>query len=660
MAKKNTVYSEQAITALKGADRVREKPSVIFGSDGIEGCQHAFFEILSNSIDEAREGYGQRIIVTAYNDKSIKVEDSGRGVPMDWNAKEGRYNWELVYCEMYAGGKYNNNDAGAAYGFSLGTNGLGACATQYASEFMNVTSYKNGTKYTKHFKSGEPVGDLEIEACPKTKTGTVVHWKPDIKVFNDINIPREYYQDVLKKQAVVNNGLELVLNWQLPDGSYDEYSVCYQNGIVDYVNEIVGDSAITETESFEAKRRGRDRADKPEYDVLLSVAFCFSNTVSTQQYFHNSSPLDYGGAPERAMHTAFVYAIDKYAGMTNKYNKNESKITSSDVDDSLVLVSSTFSTVTSYENQTKRAVTNKFICDSMTEWLKQSLQAYFAENPKSADKIADAVLINKRARESAASMRGNTKKKLTASLALNNTVEKFVNCRERDSSHCEIYIVEGDSALTSCKLARDAEFQALLPVRGKTLNCVKASYDRIMKSDIVLDLIKVLGCGVEIGPKGGVNKDFDIDSLRWNKIIICTDADDDGYQIRTLLLTVFYRLLPSLINNGKIYIAETPLYEIRTKDNIFFAYDEAEKAKILSELGDTKFNVLRSKGLGENEPDMMSRTTMKPATRRLIRIMPEDAAATARMFDLMLGDNLDGRKAYINQNGLNYIKDMDV
>ncbi len=659
MAKKTVEYDNQTISSLKGADRVRLRPAVIFGSDGIEGCEHSFFEILSNSIDEYKEGYGTRINVTVYNDRVMEVEDFGRGVPLDWNEKEQKYNWELVYCELYAGGKYNNAEGGA-YEYSLGLNGLGACATQYASEFMDVTSYQRGTKYTIGFKAGEPVTDLVKSDCPKNKTGTVIRWKSDKKVFTDINIPKEYFLNVLKKQAVVNAGLLLTLKWQKLDGSFETEEFYYENGITDYIRELVGESGLSPIGNYASERVGRDSADRSEYKVKMQFAFCFSNDVNLIEYYHNSSYLEHGGSPDKAAKSAFVWAVDQYAKNNGKYNKNESKILFSDVEDSLVLVVNSFSTQTSYANQTKKAINNVFIAEAMTDFFKHSLEVFFVENPQVADKVVAQILVNKRARESAEHMRVSSKKKLTASLDITNTVEKFVGCRLRDPERCELYIVEGDSALTSCKLARNSEFQAIIPVRGKTLNCLKASFDRIMKSDIILDLIKVIGCGVEAKQlKAKGVSTFDLSALRWDKIIICTDADEDGYQIRTLILTMFYRLLPTLIKEGRIYIAETPLYEITCGNETRFAYNEGEKNVILEEFGDKKVTIQRSKGLGENDAEMMSLTTMQPATRKLIRVSPDDEAKTYEMFDVLLGDNIIGRKEFIANNGAKYLNLAD-
>ncbi|AGC69445.1 DNA gyrase subunit B [Thermoclostridium stercorarium subsp. stercorarium DSM 8532] len=657
MKKNEKIYGNESIVALKGADRVRLRPSVIFGSDGLEGCEHAFFEILSNSIDEAREGFGDEIKVIRHRDWSITVEDKGRGVPVDYNPIEKRYNWELIYCELYAGGKYNNN-SGENYEFSLGLNGLGACATQYSSEYMFVTSFRDGYKYSLEFRKGENVGGLKKEKFDYEHTGTITHWKPDLEVFTDIKIPLEYYRQTLKRQAVVNPGIKFIL---IDEESGSTEVFCYENGIMDYVKEISGDTGFTTVQFFETTAKGRDREDKPEYKVKISVAFVFNNEVNALEYYHNSSYLEYGGAPDKAVKSAFVYEIDKYLKNNNKYNKNESKITFQDIQDSLIFVSSSFSTITSYENQTKKAITNKFIQEAMTEFLKERLEVYLIENREEAERIANQVLANKRSRETAEKTRIDVRKKLSGRVDFTNRVKKFVDCRTKDVSKRELYIVEGDSALGSCKMARDAEFQAIMPVRGKILNCLKADYDVIFKSEIIVDLLKVLGCGVEI--KTRHNRElstFNMENLKWDKIIICTDADVDGYQIRTLILAMIYRLTPTLIREGKVYIAETPLFEIRCRDKIWFAYNEKEKNDILKNLKGEKVTIMRSKGLGENDPDMMWHTTMNPETRRLIKVVPDDLQLTEEFFDLLLGDNLQGRKDYISEHGHEYLDMLDV
>ena len=652
-------YGNQSISSLKGADRVRKRPGVIFGSDGLEGCEHAVFEILSNAIDEAREGHGDLIIVTRYEDRSIEVEDFGRGCPVDWNEAEGRFNWELVFCELYAGGKYKDGD-GDNYEYSLGLNGLGSCATQYASEWFDAVIYRDGFKYTLRFEKGEIVGEMKKEPADRKKTGSRFRWKPDLEVFTDIDIPAEYYADVMKRQAVVNAGVTFRFRNQT-GGKFETIDFHYKDGIIDYVNELAGDDPLTAPVFWQAERRGRDRADKAEYKVKLSVSFCFSNRVQVIEHYHNSSWLEHGGSPEKAMRSAFVSAIDGWLKQNSKYQKNEAKVTWADIQDCLVLVSSNFSTQTSYENQTKKSITNKFVQEAMTEFLRAQFEVYFIENPMDAEKIAGQTLINKRSRETAEKTRLGIKKKLSGSVDISNRVQKFVDCRTKDVSRRELYIVEGDSAMGAVKLSRDAEFQGIMPVRGKILNCLKADYARIFKSEIITDLLKVMGCGVEVKDKHVKDLNaFDLDNLRWNKIVICTDGDEDGFQIRTLILAMLYRLTPTLIQKGYVYIAESPLYEITCKEKTWFAYSDRERNEIAASLEGKKFEVQRSKGLGENEPDMMWLTTMSPDTRRLIKVMPEDVERTAQVFDMLLGDDLQGRKNHIADNGYKYLEMADI
>ena len=659
MAKKKADYGNESITMLKGADKVRKRPGVIFGSDGLDGCEHSVFEVISNSIDEAREGFGSKIVITRYRDQVIEVEDFGRGCPVDFNKAENRYNWELVYCELYAGGKYGDGED--AYAYSLGLNGLGLCATQFASAFMDVEVCRDGYLYQLHFEKGENVGGLRKEETKRRQTGTKTRWKPDLDVFTDIQVTDEFFFDILRRQAVVNPNLLFVYRSQQADGKFETQEFFYENGITDYVQEIVSDKNLTSIQHWQCEKKGRDREDKPDYKVKLAVALTFSNQVKQVEYYHNSSFLEHGGSPERAVKQAFVSQIDSYLKQNSKYLKNEAKISYVDIEDCLVLISSSFSTQTSYENQTKKAITNRFIYEAMTEFLKHQLEVYFIENPDEATKICEQILINKRSRENAERTRLNLKKKLAGTIDLSNMVQKFVDCRTKDTNRRELYIVEGDSALGAVKLAREAEFQAIIPVRGKILNCLKADYDKIFKNDIITDIIKVLGCGVEV--KSKANKElssFVLENLRWHKIVICTDADVDGFQIRTLILTMLYRLTPTLIEQGFVYIAESPLFEITTKAKTYFAYTEKEKVRILQQLAGQKYILQRSKGLGENEPEMMALTTMNPNTRRLIRISPDDVTQTAITFDMLLGDNLQGRKDHISECGGDYLELADI
>ena len=480
-------------------------------------------------------------------------------------------------------------------------------------------------------------------------------------MFTDINIPRDWFVSTMKRQAIVNDGVHFLLKEETAGGKFNTTEFCYQNGIQDYVAELAGDTAFTTPQYWECERVGRDRADLNDYKLKIKAAVCFSLKTQLKEYYHNSSFLEHGGSPEKAFRSAFVSQINAYLKANNKYAKSDGQINIQDVEDCVIFVVSSFSTNTSYENQTKKAITNKFIQEAMTDFFRRSLEVYFIENKMEAEKIANQVLVNMRARVKAENTRKTLKTTLQSKMDMTNRIQKFVDCRSKDVSEREVFIVEGDSALGACKQARDARFQAVIPVRGKILNCLKSEYDKIFKNDIITDLIKVLGCGVEVRSKAAKDLSaFDMDNLRWNKVLICTDADVDGFQIRTLILTMIYRLMPKLIQAGKVYIAESPLYEVTCKGQTYFAYNEVEMDQIKAEIGDAPYTVQRSKGLGENEAEMMALTTMNPATRRIIQVTPSDAEETSKFFDLLLGDNLEGRKEYIADYGYLYLDAADV
>ena len=660
MPKKKT-YGNESISALKGADRVRRRPGVIFGSDDIVGCTHSFFEILSNSIDEAKAGFGDRIEITRFADHSIQIKDFGRGVPLDFNKAENTYNYELIYNELYAGGKFASEDG--LYDYSLGLNGLGACATQYASEYFDVTSVRDGYEYFMHFEKGCPVGELSKKKVRGKQTGTTQKWKPDIEVFTEIDIPIESFETVLKEQAVVNAGILFVFHDEA-SGETKEY--IYPDGIVGYIRELTsGSPDISEVYSFEGEGRGKDREDKPEYSVKANIAFAFNNKVQTLKYFHNSSFLEHGGSPDKAVKSAFVSSFDKALKESKKYSKSESKITFNDIADCLVLVTNTFSTQTSYENQTKKAINNRFVQSFLTDLIKQNLEIWMIEHRPEAEKVLDQILINKRSRETSESQRIQVKKKLMATTDVTNKVKKFVDCRSKDPNERELFICEGDSALSSLIVARDASFQALMPIRGKILNVEKASLNQVFSSDVIMDLIRVFGCGVEVRGKK-LPKDipqFDIQKLNYNKVIFASDEDVDGAHIKTLLTVLIYKMCPQLIEQGYVYYINTPLFEItdRTtrKEKTFYAFSDAERDKIIKGKNPKKITIQRSKGLGENDAEMMGLFIAK-GTRKLTRITSEDAKEMAYWFDLFMGNDVAPRKRYIAENGYKYMDDLDL
>lgn len=647
-------YDNNTMKMLTGADRVRLRPSVIFGSDDIVGVKQSLFEILSNSTDESKEGHGELIILTKHKDLSWTIEDFGRGLPLDWNEREGHYNYHIALCELYGGGKYD----GAYSEGALGFNGLGLSSTQMASEFMEVTSYRDNYKYFLRCEKGEPIMELEKTPDSNERTGTIITYKPDLDVFTEIDIPLDWVADMLEKQSIITPHVKFILTDEIANKTTEFY---YKDGIVEYLEKTIK-KPLHDVILFEGNGKGQDTPERPEYKFNYSFAFCFTGNENIQMVFHNNGNLIHGGSTLNAIKSALTYSIDKFLKDNNKYLKKDKKVTTEDVLDGLSFISNSYSTSTSYSNQTKTSINNKFIQEFLNKNLRHQLEVYFVENPFVAQKIMNQALINMRSRTRAETTRLDIKKKLNEKPTMTNKVKKFIDCRDKDTTKRELYIVEGDSAAGSCKLGRDAGFQAIMPIRGKILNCLKADMDRILTTDIIIDLYKLFGCGMEIPSKGNRNRStFELENLKWDKVVICTDADVDGFQIRTLILAMIYKLSPELINNDKVYIAETPLYEINIDKETFFVYTDEEKDALLKKHKSSKrkIDIQRSKGLGENTPEMMWLTTMNPKTRHLLRVKPNDEATMEEVFELLLGSNLKNRKEYIENYGKFFVSKID-
>lgn len=647
-------YGNMSISSLKDEQQVRQRPAVIFGTNDAQGCGHAVFEIIANSIDEAREGYGNRIEVTITPDNEITVSDNGRGVPMDWNENEQKFNWELVFCTLYASGKYNTDN----YSVSLGLNGLGATATQYASEYMEVTSLREGKKYVMKFEKGKPIGKMQVTSDTSGKTGTTIKFKPDKEVFTSIDLPPEFYLDKIRRQAMLHSGISFMVKYK----DLHAIELCYVNGMKDFIDQTCEHQMLNKgAVMYEQDVHGSDDEAAGEfYDLNMKLAFTFSRSTYYIEMYHNGAYLkdDYENITDYAIRRGAEAALTEMAKERNLLTKSD-KIAFKDIEEIFTAVGSTNcpGSMTLFKNQTKTAILNPFIGNSYMKFVAASITRWAAENKQTADKVVEEVMLNKKAREAADAVKKKVLKKLSSSIEKPGGMpEKFIECAEKDPMKRELYIVEGDSAAGSCKLARDAKFQAIMPVRGKILNCLKADITRILNSEIITDLIKLYGCGLEV--EGKHIKDlpkFDPRKLNWDKIIFCTDADLDGMQIRCLLIAMVYKLMPSLLKMGKVYIAETPLFEIIVSGQAYFAYDEAEKEQILARLHsegvkDSKIKINRSKGLGENDPEMMSISTMHPGTRRLVQVHYNDAdEQLADLIDALLGNDIETRRFLIDE-----------
>lgn len=652
-------YNNDSIKSLGVLGGVRAKPASI----GLEGNNHTYLEILGNAIDENKAGYGSTIITRKFSNGMVMIRDFGRGVPMGINS-DGEFAYKKVFDELWSGGKYDNNEEnGGSYNYSLGTNGVGATGTNYTSDYFNAISIdeNHNVKEITYIK-GVQDGELKEYIDESLERGTIITWIPSKECFRGKGeIDNEFIINTLEDQAIVNGGLKLTFI----DKEENETEYYYEDGISGFIDSIANEEfRLSQTLSLSSEFKGKDNEDDKDYKIKSDVYFTFNRESAFKRLYHNSSWLESGGTPDDIIKNSFVFSIDKYIKEKSMYDKKEKKISLEDVMDSLVIVMSTYSTISLFTDQTKKKIQSDFMKQSVTDWLRNQLEIYFIENPKEAELIAKQVLINKRSREKAEKTRTDIKKKLSGTVNnITNRIDGFVACKSKIPEKCEYYIVEGKSALGSTVQGRDKETQAIQAIRGKILNCLKAKTSEIMNNDVIISFIKALGCGCSLkNKKGQYYFEFDISKLNYDKIIICTDGDVDGFHIRTLLITCFKVVFPELIEQGKLFIVESPLFEIVDKqDNSYFAYNEREKQNILDELGSNVIAIQRSKGLGENTKEMMWQTTMNPETRRLIRVTMDNKYTqdeTEEMFDMLLGDNAKGRAEYITNNMKHYIDEI--
>ena len=659
--KKNYYGNESIETIDTERDQVRQKPTIYFGTNDVKGCAHGTFELVTNSLDEIREGHGNFIKVVVDDNNVITVIDNARGVPMGYNTAKETFNWYLVYCKLFASGKYNASN----YGASAGLNGVGASITQFASTFMKVVSSRKelviengkeklvGKRYTMNFKDGHPDGELIVEDYDGP-TGTAVTYQPDRKVFLSIDIPVEIFLDRFRRMAMLIPNATIMLDYK---GT--PFTLSYPSGCAGYIEDACQDKVINDIIEISGECEGADDdfEDSEVYKAGFSVAFTFSRDVNFKEVYHNGTYLEEAGTSFDGFRYGLTKVIEEYARKSGKIAHN-GRIQFTDIDEMLVAIISTDcpGNLSYFKGQYKTAIGNPLLRKLASSVTLEELRKWAATHKDEMDKIVEAVLLNKEAREKADSVKRKVIDKMKKDInSLGGKPAKFMKCKSTDASKTELYITEGDSAKGAVVLARDAEYQAIMPLRGKILNCLKESLERIMDSDIILDLIHVIGCGVE--PRSKYIKDipvFDINKLNFGKIIICTDADIDGGHIRCLLLTMIYRLMPTLLKRGHVYIAETPLFTITCDKQKYFAYNEEEKVKILGELGqqgyrDSQIKLERSKGLGENDADDMAVSTMNPATRRLVQVeYPEgDDSQFVELINTLMGTDLESRKNII-------------
>lgn len=635
-------YNNESIRKLTDLEAVRTRVSVYAGSADREGAFTTVEEIISNSVDEFKEGYGDTIYVTYHEDGRITVKDNGRGLPMDWNEGEQEHNYKLLLFTLNAGGKYDSTH----YGYSIGLNGIGASLATMSSEVAKVTSVRDGYVYEIEAAKGEPTGALSrTKNADNIPTGTTITWRPDLDVFDEVDFSDKWFTSYIKRQAIVNKGLQIVYTNQ--QGEVSEYH--YEKGIVDYIEEVTGDTAFTSSSYLETDDMyGRDRKDRDDYKAKFEVAYTFSNDTPLMESYHNSSYLSEGGSPHNAIKSAFVHVIDRYIKENDGYKKKEKKISFEDIEDSLVIVANTYSTETQYKNQTKKAISNKFIQSKLNEILRENLHVFMIEHPLDAEKIAQQVLINKRSKEKAEKTRIDVRKKLNKKPNnITSKVEGYYPPKSKDKDKRILAICEGQSALSSMLDGRDVETYGIYPIRGKTLNTYKASDGQIANNELITDLYSILGCGMELnGKPGSKSNNFNIDDLQFDKIAIFSDADEDGYgSILPLLLVMFERLSPELLKAGKIYYGQTPKYEVKTLDEEYYAFNDKEYEEVKRKIGDKKYETNYVKGLGELNADGIARC-MRPEGENLLQITIEEDESVD-ILKMFMGKDVKQRREII-------------
>lgn len=671
----NNYYDSDSIGSLKGAEPYRKRPSTVLGTDDERGVFHTVVEIIANSADEAREGNGSEIDLLVEEDGTITITDYGRGVPMDWNEKEKKYAYELIFCTMYGGGKLGSG----SYTKSEGLNGIGCTAVQFTSEFMEVESCRderakdiNGNyiegkferkKYTISFKGGYANSKLKVEDWDGP-TGTKIRYKPDITVFKSaesIIIPLERYVDTIRRKAMLDSGITYKIKYM----DKPEIKILFEDGIADFIDRNIEKKLFKETVRIKGEDTGTDIIEDAQdeskiYTATADIAFNFSRENGFIEVYHNAACLTEGGSSLDGFKDALCKVIKEYGVSNGKMSKSE-KVVYKDVEELLACIISTECPgyMTSYMHQTKTAINNKMIERMVNKTVYENFSLWATTHKDEMNSLINQVLLNKKAREKADAVKRKAIKELTAKIdSMGDLPSKFQRCSCKDPEKTEVYIVEGDSAKGSIVLARNKDYQAVMPLRGKIMNCLKESLENILNSEVIRNLLRIFGCGVEVKSKyiNDLPK-FDISKLNFGKIIICTDADHDGFHIRCLVIVMIYRLVPSLLKAGKVYIVETPLYEIKygkSRDKKVYAFDDTERDKILSKLRangvkDTQIKIKRMKGLGEADAATMAETTMNPKNRRLVRVKyPKDDTELKVLLNALMGDDIDSRKSLIS------------
>ncbi|HOS70010.1 MAG TPA: DNA topoisomerase (ATP-hydrolyzing) subunit B [Bacillota bacterium] len=627
-------YEAEQIQVLEGLEAVRKRPGMYIGSTGSRGLHHLVWEVVDNSIDEALVGACKNIKVTIHPDNSISNEDDGRGFPVGMHPKLNKPAVEVALTVLHAGSKFG----GGGYKVSGGLHGVGVSVVNALSEWLEVEVKRDGKIYHQRYERGFPVTELKVIGTTKS-TGSRVSFKPDSEVFDELEYSFDILEHRLRELAFLNKGIKIILKDER-DGT--EKTFQYEGGIISFVKHLNKNREVLHKEPiyFEAKKDDVDVEIALQYnDGYAESIFSFANNINTLE----------GGSHMSGFKNAVTKVINDYARKYKFLKENDTNLIGEDVREGMSCVISIRLTDPQFEGQTKTKLGNPEVRGIVDSIVVEKFEAFLEENPSNAKIIVEKALTAARAREAAKKARELTRRKNV--LESTTLPGKLADCSERDPSLCEIYIVEGDSAGGSAKQGRDRRYQAILPLRGKILNVEKARLDRILNSEMIRAMITAFGAGI--------SDDFNIEKMRYGKIIMMTDADVDGAHIRTLLLTFFYRYMSPLIEAGYVYIAQPPLYKVRKKNKDYYAYNDKELEKLFKDIGREGSSIQRYKGLGEMNAEQLWDTTMNPETRIILQVTMEDAVAADEIFTVLMGDKVEPRREFIEHNA-KYVRNLDI
>ena len=633
---KQQEYGASQIQVLEGLEAVRKRPGMYIGSTGPRGLHHLVYEIVDNSIDEALQGYCDRIYVSLNEDGSVTVKDDGRGIPVETHPKTGKSTLETVLTVLHAGGKFG----GGGYKVSGGLHGVGISVVNALSKWLVADVYRNGKIYRQTYEKGITTSPLEVVG-ESHHTGTIINFMPDETIFDEIEFKYETLEHRLRELSFLNKGVKIVFE-DKREGSERKKEFHYEGGLVEFVKYLNKTKTPIHDDIV--------HIDKKIGDSIVEIAMQYTDGYTENIYsFANNIDTHEGGTHLAGFKAALTKTVNEYAKRNKLIKENEGNLTGEDIREGLTAVISVKLPEPQFEGQTKTKLGNTYMRGNVDSVTVEELGAFLEENPTTARTIVDKGLRAQRAREAAKRARELTRRKSV--LESTSLPGKLADCSEKDPSKSEIFLVEGDSAGGSAKQGRDRHTQAILPLRGKILNVEKARLDRILSSDEIKNMITAFGCGI--------GNDFDLEKARYHKIVIMTDADVDGAHIRTLLLTFFFRYMRPLIENGYVYAAQPPLYKVKKQKKEYYVYSDKELEVLLEDIGRTGVELQRYKGLGEMNAEQLWDTTMNPETRTLLQVTIEDAVMADQVFSMLMGDKVGPRKEFIEENAT-YVTNLDI